>query len=204
MKTYPSIESRINRDVDIYAFEKYDGSNIRGEFSQKRGFYKFGTRNRMMDANDGQLGEAVTIIQNKYSESLSQIFKEETWQNVVCFFEFFGLNSFAGQHEKETHDVVLFDVMPARRGLVPPNEFLRLFKNVHIPKVLYYGRADTAFEESVRNGTLEGMPFEGVVCKAPNPNKKITSQPVMFKIKNRAWIDKVNSLYSGEMAKALL
>lgn len=205
MKTYPSIDGRINRDVDVYAFDKLDGSNIRAEFSKKQGFYKFGTRNRMMDANDIHLGEAVTLFNNKYAESLSKIFLDNDWdRGVVCFFEYFGPNSFAGQHVEEKHDVVLIDVMPQRQGMIPPNEFLKLFKNLHLPNVLYHGKANATFEDSVRSGKLEGMSFEGVVCKAANPNRKITSQPIMFKIKNQAWIDKVKSMYSGKEAEQLL
>ena len=49
MKEYPSIPYRIHGDLDIIAFGKYDGSNIRAEWSQKKGFYKFGTRKRLLD-----------------------------------------------------------------------------------------------------------------------------------------------------------
>lgn len=45
MKQYPHIEyANKNLGDKIWAFNKYDGSNIRLEWSQKRGFYKFGTK----------------------------------------------------------------------------------------------------------------------------------------------------------------
>ncbi len=45
------------------------------------------------------------------------------------------------------------------------------------------------FVESVKNSTLNDMPFEGVVCKGALDNK--TKQPVMFKIKSNAWLSKL-------------
>lgn len=46
MITYPSLDYYFDYpEIYIYAFDKLDGSNIRFEWSRKRGFYKFGTRN---------------------------------------------------------------------------------------------------------------------------------------------------------------
>jgi hypothetical protein len=39
------------------------------------------------------------------------------------------------------------------------------------------------------------MTFEGVVCKAVNDKK--TKQPIMFKQKSRAWLDKLHE-YCGD------
>jgi hypothetical protein len=39
------------------------------------------------------------------------------------------------------------------------------------------------------------MTFEGVVCKAKNP--KNTPMPLMFKVKNKAWIDKLKVYCKG-------
>ena len=50
MKQYPSISGKLV-NTKIYAFDKLDGSNIRGTWSKKRGFYKFGTRTQMLDEN---------------------------------------------------------------------------------------------------------------------------------------------------------
>ena len=41
MQQYPSIGKGIIQDVDYYIFDKLDGSNIRVEFSLKKGFDKF-------------------------------------------------------------------------------------------------------------------------------------------------------------------
>lgn len=205
MKSYPSIPTRENNSLDMIVFDKLDGSNIRAEWSLKCGFYKFGTRKRIIDHNDSHLGKAVHLIKYKYELDLDEIFKKgrHRWQRgVVCFFEFFGPNSFAGQHlVHEVHDVVLFDVAPNRAGIISPREFIKIFGGLDIPAVLHQGRVGPELINKVRESKLEGMTFEGAVCKAGNPNKKKTSQPVMFKIKSRAWLQKLKT-YCGEDIKA--
>lgn len=107
----------------------------------------------------------------------------------VFFFEFFGPSSFAGFHDTEPHDVVLFDVNIYKKGLLEPKVFIDLFEKLHIPDVLHYGNPTDEFIKSVKDGTLPGMTFEGVVCKAKN--KKKPGLPFMFKIKNAAWIERL-------------
>jgi len=54
MKQYPKIlyfdQAPLNEQC--YAFNKIDGSNFRAEWSKKRGWYKFGTRNTMINSMD--------------------------------------------------------------------------------------------------------------------------------------------------------
>lgn len=59
MKYYPSITKEIRHDIYIYAFDKLDGSNIRAEWNSKRGFYKFGTRNQLMDEKTDPWGQSI-------------------------------------------------------------------------------------------------------------------------------------------------
>lgn len=127
MKHYPSIQKEPIRGINIFAFSKYDGSNIRAEWSRKRGFYKFGTKTQMLDASHPVFGEAVDLIGSSYSENLSKIFVDGRYENTVCFFEFFGPNSFAGHHEVEDHRVVLTDVSVLRKGFMGPGEFIDTF-----------------------------------------------------------------------------
>lgn len=185
MKSYPSINVGPIRDVDVVAFDKLDGSNIRAEWSRKKGvFYKFGSRHRLIDGRDPVLGRAPDLVRNKYEKQLNAVFKSMGYESVVCFFEFFGPSSFAGWHDvNESHDVVLFDIAPFKRGLISPSEFLSLTQGLCIPKVLHRGPVDDEFIDQVRSGTLPGMTFEGVVCK--------TSTLKMFKIKNRAWLSRL-------------
>lgn len=193
MKQYPSISFDIDRDLQIYAFDKLDGSNIRVEWSRKAGFYKYGSKNVLMDRNHPELGEAVDLIESTYRAGLEAVFRDERWDRVVCFFEFHGANSFAGQHAQEEHKVTLIDVNPFKLGMEPPRDFIRKFEHLGIPKVLYVGKANKEFEESVRAGTLDGMTFEGVVCKGLRKGRHLT----MFKIKNRAWLQKLRDFCAG-------
>ncbi|HVI41288.1 MAG TPA: hypothetical protein VM577_11565 [Anaerovoracaceae bacterium] len=186
MKTYPSIPKDISTDYNIYAFDKLDGSNIRAEWSKKRGFYKFGTKTQMLGEDHPVFGEAIPLIRSSYEKDLTDIFKEKKYDNVVCFFELHGPNSFAGYHEKESHKVTLLDVSPLRKGIIGPTEFIDDYGHLDIPKVLYYGKANSFFVDQVRSGTLAGMTFEGVICKASTGKNT-----VMFKVKNKAWLDKL-------------
>lgn len=205
MKSYPSIDKQIRADVHIYAQQKFDGNQIRAEWSSKRGFYKFGTKNTLIDENTKPYGKAIPLIKNKYEEWLAMVFKEQRWRDVICFFEFYGPNSFAGQHlDTEEQTVTLFDVNPYKQGILEPREFIKLFGHLDTPKVLFEGKANSEFILSVRNGTLPDMPLEGVICKGQNDKK--TKMPIMFKIKSQAWLDKLKVHCNGneELFKKLV
>jgi len=112
------------------------------------------------------------------------------------FFEFFGPNSFAGQHtDDDKFDVLLFDIDVYKRGLIDPPDYLKLVGDLDIAQLLYTGRAGPLFQETVKNSLLEGMTFEGVVCKAIA--KKRT--PVMFKIKTQVWLDKLREFCNNDI-----
>lgn len=188
MKTYPSIPKEITNHP-IYAFDKLDGNNIRAEWVRKKGFSKFGTRKRLLDENEETLGQAKSLFLEKYSESLEEIFRKERWEKAVAFLELHGPSSFAGQHEEdEKLTVTLLDVSVHKKGILEPKSFLKIFKNVEHAPLLYSGNPNQDFVESVKDGSLEGMTFEGVVCKGKN---KSPGLPLMFKIKSREWIEKL-------------
>ncbi len=188
MKEYPSIDRKIN-DKFIYAFDKMDGSNIRVEWNRKTGFSKFGSRTCRIDETHQLLGESLQIFKDKYEKDLIDIFKSERWEQVTCFLEFFGKNSFAGNHIEEQHDLVLFDASIYKKGFLLPQDFLKIFANVNIAKLLYKGKCNQNFLEEVQTGRLDGMTFEGVVCKSNE--YKLFGLPYMFKVKNKAWIEKL-------------
>lgn len=194
MKQYPSIQREVV-DKPIIAFAKLDGSNIRSTWTRKdKKFTRFGSRKVLMDETHEQLGKAIGLIKTKYEKDLTDLFKQERFEEVVCFFEFFGPNSFAGVHDQsDKHDVVLFDLDVYKRGLIPPREFMKLTGKIDTPSVLYEGRATDSFIQSVRDSTLENMPLEGVVCKgAPVKNG---FPPLMFKLKSTKWLDMVKAKY---------
>jgi len=213
MKSYMSIPRFVPGKSDEYsslefiAFDKKDGSQIRAEYSHKQGFYKFGSRHVLLDEQHEQLGKAISLIQDTYASKLSKIFKEQRWDSVTCFFEFYGPRSFAGNHHKDdNHQVLLFDVSPAKHGLISPVPFIKLFNSVGVATVLYQGNINDDFVESVKNSTLPGMTLEGVVCKAANPNGKKTSQPIMFKIKTEKWLNMLREFvaYDEELFQRLM
>lgn len=190
MEIYPSINTIVT-DTPIIAFDKLDGSNIRAEWNLKSGFNKFGTRRRLLDFAEAPLVEAVSLILDTYVDDLDKIFRKARYDKTTAFFEFSGKHSFAGYHEDEEHTVTLFDIHVYKRGLLPARDFLNLCESkVHTAPVLYSGKANQGFLESVRDGSLPSMTFEGVVCKGGLDNRR---RPISFKVNNRAWLEKLKT-----------
>jgi hypothetical protein len=194
MKHYPSITKEIRHDIYIYAFDKLDGSNIRAEWNAKKGFYKFGTRNQLTDEKTMPFGKSIPLIREKYEEDLTKIFKEQGWRDALCFFEYWGPSSFAGNHNfEEKLDVTLIDVNPFKQGILFPADFIELFGGLDIPKVCYEGYVSENLFDKVKNSALNGMTFEGCVCKGSDNGKL-----VMFKIKSKAWLDRLKDYCKGD------
>lgn len=197
MEIYPTIGTIVSNE-HIIAFDKLDGSNIRAEWTLKNGFSKFGTRRRLLDTSEEPLGEAISLIQSEYADSLDKIFRKERLQKVTAFFEFAGENSFAGLHEDEEHSVTLFDIHVYKKGLLPARDFLKMVEGkVRTAPILYEGKVNADFIQSVRDSTLEGMTFEGVICKGGLDNRK---RPNNFKLKSTAWLDKLKTKCGDDVA----
>lgn len=197
MKSYPSITKEIRHDIYIYAFDKIDGSNMRAEWNSKKGFYKFGTKNQMIDEKTMPFGRAIPLIKEKYEKDLTMVFEEQKWKDAICFFEYYGPSSFAGTHNfEEAMTVTLIDINPYKQGILPPTQFIKLFSHLDIPKVCYEGHVTVDFFDKVKQSTLPGMSFEGVVCKGAND--KLTKMPIMFKIKSNAWLNKLKDYCKGD------
>lgn len=199
MKIYPSVvrgwRKRPENEV-VYAFDKLDGTNIRAEWNRKKkGFWKFGTRQLLIDDSHGDFGEAVPLVKSKYERDLHDIFMKQGYQKVICFFEFYGKSSFAGTHYDEKHFVTLFDVSPHKKGLLEPKTFLKAYGHLEIPKMLFHGIPTREFIEEVRDGELEGMTFEGVVCKGKYVSPGL---PLLYKLKNKAWFKRLRNKCDGD------
>ncbi len=207
MKSYPSINGEFLKGVPVYVFDKLDGNNIRAEWSRKhKRFIKFGSRNVLIAEDDPILGRSIPLLIEKYEKSLTDLYRKEQFEEVVCFFEYYGKNSFAGQHDlNDEQTVTLFDINVYKHGMMPPNEFTKLHINVETPHILHVGNFTKQIEEQVKNGSLDGMTFEGCVCKTIKPIKN--GYPCsMWKVKNIAWIQKVKEFCKGnvDLEKQLL
>lgn len=197
MKSYPSIIKTKTAPLNhIFAFDKLDGSNIRAEWSRKnKTFVKFGSRTQLIDKSSPILGEAIDLILETYGEELNKRFTDAKWQKAICFFEFFGPNSFAGQHkESDIKKTVLFDIN-GPQGLLLPSDFLKMSRYLETAPVIYEGPFSRDLITSVENGTLPKMTFEGIVAKA---NTGSPGLPWMTKVKNKAWLNKLKEFCEGD------
>lgn len=192
MKEYPPIpgSSRAPHEPCI-AFDKLDGSNLRFEWHRKRGWNKFGTRTRLFDATDPIFGSAISIFLTKYASAIEQMLRHnKLLRNVtelICFAEFLGPNSFAGQHvATDSKDVVLFDINLHKKGFISPRDFVNEFGHLHIPRVVYEGNLNKSFIEDVRSNKFDLS--EGVICKGESGHKLW-----MCKIKTLQYLEKIKA-----------
>ena len=190
MKSYPSIPKFSSGSVKLYTFDKLDGSNLRFEWSKKRGWHKFGTRRRLFDESDKQFGIAIPLFFETLSEPFERIVINNRWERVVVFVEFWGKNSFAGYHENEEKMLTVFDIDVFRKGILPPKEFLNLFGEFG-PNYLGCVNWTHKFVEKVFLNQIDGITFEGVVGKCEQ-KKKI----LMYKAKTQQWLDKVKEKFA--------
>lgn len=187
MKSYPSISRHTSDDGVWYIFDKKDGSQIRAEWSRKKGFHKFGRRHGLLDDSNPFLPESKDLILNKYSETLTKRFKDARYDEVTCFFEFYGENSFAGNHEHEPHTVTLFDVDVYKHGLLDPKSFVSLTDGIEVCTLLHQGYLSD-IQDAVYQSTLKGMTYEGVVAK-----RKEGREILMTKLKSKAWLERLRA-----------
>lgn len=211
MKTYWSIEGPAKAPhKPCYGFVKYDGSNLRSEWSKKRGWYKFGTRKCMINETDEIFGRSVELFKNKYGDDLEKVFKTNKIfngvQNVVVFFEFFGTKSFAGMHfpEETQWDVVLFDINLHKKGMLGPKEFLDTVGHLKVAELVFQGNLGEELIQNVKNGILDcsskydiktEIP-EGIVCKGGKGHDLWAC-----KIKTNAYKEELKKRYEHDWMK---
>ena len=180
--------------LPIIAFDKLDGSNLRFEYSQKRGFYKAGTRKMMIDSNEDQFGFAVKLFKDKYEEKLTQVFKSKDYRNslsFVCFAELVGTKSAFGDHDygNDDFDITLFDISQYKKGLIPPKQFIKDFGHTGIPRVVYEGNLNKELVQRVKINEF-GL-TEGVICKGLVDTKKGNTFLHYCKIKTDDWFERL-------------
>lgn len=189
MKQYPLIEGSKKAPLNkpCIAFYKYDGSNLRWEWSSKKGWYKFGTRTRLFDYSDPIFSEAIPIFLNNLADEIVIRCKEleKGLKSFIVYTEFFGPNSFAGLHTNEPKELKLFDVNLYKRGIMKPRDFVKNFGDLsYAATVVYDGILNKKFIEDVRIGKYPVN--EGVVAKGND---------FMVKIKTNAYLEKLKSTY---------
>lgn len=216
MKSYPEIPGPSGGHHEkCYAFHKYDGSNLRFEWSPKRGWYKFGTRNCLINETDSVFGPAIPLFIQKYGDDLEKVFKKDKLfrgvQNVIVFAEYFGSKSFAGMHfpDDTQWDVVLFDVNPHKKGILGPKEFLDTFGHLAVAELVYEGNFGPWLIDAVRGETIDLVskyPIrtevpEGVVCKGICKAKG-KSNPLWFcKVKTERYKQELRRRYQVDWIK---
>lgn len=188
MKKYPSIPKNIDdiKNQQVVIFDKLDGSNIRAEWVRSSGFYKFGSRKQLLQPSS-LIYQSIELIKRDYEEWLDIIFRQNNWRKVTAFFEFYGDHSKFGQHDpKDKHKVTLIDVWVSKNGFVEPLRFIRMFKTLGIPNVLFNGKLSDQILKQIKDGTLLGMGREGVICKM----SKGTAVS-MVKVKRNSWYEEL-------------
>jgi len=207
MKTYPSIKfmngltrgDGIPEGDDWFVFDKLDGSNIRAEWNPNRGWYKFGRRNALLDDSNPWLLESPNVLACTSGPNLDKAFRKRGYKRVLCFFEFHGLQSFAGHHQKEAHRMTLIDVNVHPKGFLGPTDFVTLCQDAGIQegidwaRLLYRGPIVKELLDDIQSSSLMGLTGEGVVCKSQDRkgNRRV------FKVKTSVWLDKLRA-YCGD------
>lgn len=194
MNEYPSILGPNKApSLPCLAFYKYDGSNLRWEWSRKRGWNKFGTRKHLFDETDAVFGPAIPIFMDKYADAIEKVIKDsKQYRNaeyITAFTEFFGPNSFAGQHNpSDKKELVLFDLQVHKRGILDPRTFIKTFGHLDTAKVVYEGNLNASFIDDVKNSKYDLN--EGVVCKGGTGHGLW-----MRKIKTLVYLQKLKGKY---------
>lgn len=189
---YPKIPEDNCSLKTCYAFEKIDGTNCHALYEE--GWQSFGTRrtsfsfseqgNKDFCKEHPGLEEVYATFCSDWKIPLGDHLATYFVGRIICFFEFWGLNSFAGEHQaKDPKKLILFDV-EVNRELLPPKEFIRWFKTFNTARLIYQGRFTGIFTEDVRNGRFNLN--EGVVCKG-----LVAGQLHMTKIKTTAYLKRL-------------
>jgi hypothetical protein len=170
MKTYPSIPGSKQSPIGTHctAFYKYDGSNLRWEWSKKQGFYKFGTRTRLFDATDPVFGGAIPLFMDTVAKPVEARLLDaygKGLEQFIVYTEFLGDSSFAGNHVPEEEKYLrLFDVSVYKKGMIDPVRFVELFGEFDFTAaVVYKGTLTREFVTDVQKGAYPLN--EGVIAK---------------------------------------
>lgn len=196
MLQYPSIlgVKKIPLGNPCVAFYKYDGSNLRFEWSPKKGWNKYGSRTQMIDSKHEVFGKGIELFHDTMGDIIVERLKSampkqfKNLERITAFAEFYGEDSFAGTHFAEDEKKLkLFDVFLFQKGFLSPDQFIELFGNYEFaPEIVYRGNLNQEFIESVRHNALDITLNEGVICKG-------VSDKIATKTHGKIWMTKVKT-----------
>ncbi len=202
MKTklvYPKIPDTLGCPLkQCVAFEKYDGTNIHWTFQPLYGWLDFGTRRDRFAINNGGVRqfeqahpELAGVDKLWDQDSKLELFlmdnpKYNSAKEIIVFTEYFGPNSFAGQHRpKDAMQLVIFDIQVDGK-IIPPEQFIEDFTQFNIAKIVFQGKFSGQLFVDVRKGKYDVK--EGVVIKG-----SVGDQVYMAKIKTEAYMDRLKN-----------
>lgn len=199
---YPKIpESNTGLLTKCIAFEKYDGTNMHWVWNLQDGWTHFGTRRTQFELNrkgchdfkweHSELDDAPYIFNERLRDRLTAMLSQHPiyrLNKVYVFTEFFGPNSFAGNHSTTdaidgTQQLILIDVSIGKR-IIPPEQFIKDFEPYGIARVVYEGKHIGQLIDDVYKGKYDVN--EGVVCKG-----ELKGEVHMFKAKTREWLKRL-------------
>ena len=203
MKSYPSItrfESHKHLNFVGHTFSKIDGSNLRFEWEPKRGWFRFGSRRRLLTEANETFGMAWQLFLNSLSDSIEKKARRFKWPGVIAFAEFWGDNSCGGFHDDtDKKRLRLIDISVYKRGLMEPSEFVKQFDSEFELGYLGEKTWDETFVDAVRDSKLPGMSLEGVVGKVGTGAKRKS-----LKLKSKAWNEKVVRKFGHEEGQKII
>ncbi len=177
---YPKIPENSNKFFGkCIAFEKYDGTNLHWKWDPQYGWLGFGTRRthfsltregiKDFSQEHSELAEAPHIFNEGLRDKLTMFFcinSAKRLHNITVFTEFYGPNSFAGNHDaNDEHKLILIDVM-FNGILIAPELFNQEYSQFGSAQIVYKGKYNGQFAEDVRKGKYninEGVVVKGMV-----------------------------------------
>jgi hypothetical protein len=206
MIEYPSIIgcSKAPRENCI-AFDKLDGSNLRFKWTSKRGFDTFGTRTQTINIDTPLYGNGVKFFLKNQAPILDSHFRKNypNTREIIVFGEFYGPNSFAGNHqENEDQKVTVFDILLGHknREFVKPKQLIKEFGSIiELPKVIYEGNLNEEFINDVRENKYSLN--EGVIVKGTTNNGAFRGKMWQCKIKTKNYLERIYKLFGQEGLK---
>lgn len=206
--TYPKIPDTTGCMLKkCWAFEKYDGTNMHWDFKGAK-FVSFGTRRDSFSFDEDGFKEfadchpEIADAPRVFDESLSELlFCYHSGMTATVFTEYFGPNSFAGQHKPgDSMRHVVIDVMKGNKFL-SPDKFIDMFDGewrkkffthpYDFAKPFYQGKYSGQLVEDIRNGKFpvtEGAIIKGVYNK----------QVYMAKVKTNAYMERLKTQFQDK------